>query len=78
MTVHMDIIDENQRKKHSESSKSTDKPLRDKEHDGVYTRCVWCGGENYGPNVLPYSKGESGCHQCGKKLPKEYVCLQIK
>lgn len=50
-------------------------PIRKPEYDGVYTRCVWCGGENYAPNVLPYSRGLSGCHQCGKLLPKEYIKL---
>jgi hypothetical protein len=50
-------------------------PLRQPEHDGVYPRCVWCDGENYGPNVIDYSKGISSCHQCGKLLPKEYIKL---
>lgn len=50
-------------------------PVRKLEVDGVYTRCVWCNGENYASNVIPYSKAESGCHQCGKLLPKDYIKL---
>lgn len=52
------------------------KPVRQPAHDGVYERCVWCNGENYTMNVLAYSKGESGCHQCGKLLPKDYIKLE--
>lgn len=53
----------------------TDKPQLQPTYDGVYPRCVWCNGENYALNVIDYSKGISGCHQCGKLLPKEYVKL---
>lgn len=53
-----------------------EQPIRKPESDGVYPRCVWCGGENYALNVLPYSVGESACHICGKMLPQEYVKLE--
>lgn len=52
---------------------SNDRPIRRPEPDGIYPHCVWCNGENYRPNVIPYSKGKSACHNCGKYLPKEYV-----
>lgn len=52
------------------------KPIRKPEKDGVYPRCVWCGGENYAPNVIDYSLGKSACHQCGKLLPSSYVKLK--
>lgn len=50
-----------------------DKPVIPIQNDGIYTRCVWCNGENYAPNVIAYSKAESACHQCGKFVPEEYV-----
>lgn len=55
-----------------------DKPVREPEADGAYPRCVWCGGENYGPAVIAYSKGKIACpsvNDCGKKLPKGYIKL---
>jgi hypothetical protein len=51
-------------------------PIRKSERDGIYARCVWCDGENYAPNVMAYSKGQSACHQCGKLLPPEYVTFK--
>ena len=45
-------------------------------HDGIYPRCVWCGGENYAPAVIKYSKGLTDCaavSSCGKTLPNEYI-----
>lgn len=32
-----------------------DKPVRPPATDGVYPRCVWCNGENYGPAVIAYT-----------------------
>jgi hypothetical protein len=52
-----------------------EQPIIMPSYDGIYPRCVWCNGENYGPNVIDYSEGKSGCHQCGKLLPKEYIKL---
>ena len=57
--------------------KTVSDPIRDRAHDGIYPRCVWCNGENYAPNVIVYSKGLSACHQCGKLLPEEYVLDEI-
>lgn len=57
---------------------TTQQPIRKPEADGVYPRCVWCGGENYMPAVIAYSKGKMACasvNGCGKKLPKEYIKL---
>lgn len=51
-------------------------PIRKPEADGIYPKCVWCGGENYGPNVIDYSKGVSPCHQCGNLLPLDYIKLK--
>lgn len=56
----------------------TNKPTRPSTSDGIYPRCVWCGGENYGPAVIEYSKGNIPCaaaHSCEKYLPKEYIKL---
>lgn len=53
-------------------------PIRQPAYDGVYPRCVWCGGENYGPAVIEYSNGKIPCasvNNCGKYLPKEYIKL---
>jgi hypothetical protein len=54
------------------------KPVREKAADGIYPRCVWCNGEIYGPAVIAYSRGEAGCHQCGKTLPKEYISAKVE
>lgn len=59
-------------------STEPEKPIRKPEHDGVYPRCVWCGGENYAMAVIAYSKGEIPCasvNNCGKFLPKDYIKL---
>lgn len=50
-----------------------EKPGRTINKDGIYPRCVWCGGENYAPAIIAYSKGEVACWQCGKKLPPDYI-----
>jgi hypothetical protein len=53
-------------------------PTSKPSYDGIYPRCVWCGGENYAPAVIDYSKGKIACasvNNCGKKLLKEYVKL---
>ena len=57
------------------------KPVLGKSRDGIYPRCVWCNGENYGPLVFPYSLGElNGCPTAKEEgaepcpdLPKDYV-----
>jgi hypothetical protein len=52
-----------------------DLPLRGPSHDGIYPRCVWCGGENYALAVLGYSNGEYPCasvNNCGKYVPESY------
>lgn len=54
-----------------------EEPNRLPTFDGIYTRCVWCNGEIYGPNVIDYSLGDAGCHQCGKALPDGYVKLDM-
>jgi predicted RNase H-like HicB family nuclease len=43
--------------------------------DGIYPRCVWCGGKNYVLGVLHYSRGEAACAAvsgCGRMLPDSY------
>jgi hypothetical protein len=43
--------------------------------DGIYPRCVYCGGENYAVAVLAYSNGEIPCasvNDCGRYLPDSY------
>jgi hypothetical protein len=43
--------------------------------DGIYPRCVWCRGENYGLAVLAYSRGEqpaAAVGGCGRYLPDGY------
>jgi hypothetical protein len=43
--------------------------------DGIYPRCVWCGGENYMLAVLAYSRGDTPCaavYSCGLYLPESY------
>ena len=55
------------------------KPIRKPEADGVYPKCVWCGGENYAPAVIDYSTGKTPCAAvggCDKYLPKEYIKLE--
>lgn len=55
-----------------------DTPIIKPSHDGIYPRCVWCGGEIYGPGAIDYSKGEAGCSAvggCGKTIPESYVKL---
>lgn len=50
-----------------------DEPIRPIEKDGIYSRCVWCDAEIYGPGVFAYSQGKNGCHACGRLLPDDYV-----
>lgn len=55
-------------------------PMNPKRHDGVYVRCVWCGGENYMPAVISYSARRQPCaarKSCGKKLPEDYVKAEV-
>lgn len=57
----------------------TDKPIRPPARDGIYFRCVWCGGENYMLAVGAYSRGEIPCaatRGCGRMLPSDYVKLE--
>lgn len=54
----------------------SDTPKLSPRRDGIYPRCVWCGGENYAPAVLAYSNRETPCASfdpCGRMLPLEYV-----
>ena len=47
-----------------------------KSHDGIYPRCVYCGGENYALAVLAYSRREIPCasvRSCGHYLPESYL-----
>lgn len=63
------------------SKEDLDEPTRDKSSDGIYPRCVYCGGEIYGPAVYDYSLGKIGCgvvNGCGRKLPPEYVTMKDK
>ena len=51
------------------------KPVRAPRPDGIYPRCVCCGGENYMPLVLAYSAGSVPCASttaCGRYLPGNY------
>lgn len=55
---------------------TTQIPIKPPSKDGVYPRCVWCGGENQMGAVIDYSKGKIACasvNNCGKYLPEEYV-----
>lgn len=49
--------------------------------DGIYPRCVWCGGENYAMTVMDYSKGKTPCmsaDSCGKYLPEVYAKVVVR
>lgn len=51
-------------------------PILKPAKDGIYPRCIWCGGENYAMAVMKYSRGETSCaaaDSCGRYLPKEYI-----
>lgn len=51
------------------------KPELPPSRDGIYPRCVWCGGENYALAVLAYSAGQTPCaaiYSCGLYLPEHY------
>jgi hypothetical protein len=53
-------------------------PVLDPSKDGIYPRCVFCRGENYGPAVMAYSRREIPCVAvagCGEYLPESYVSL---
>jgi hypothetical protein len=56
----------------------TDSPKLPKTEDGIYPRCVWCGGEGYAPAVIEYSRRLAPCYICGLKLPPEYVSLPAR
>lgn len=54
----------------------TETPKLPRSSDGIYPRCVWCDGENYGPAVFAYSLGETPCAAaggCGKTIPESYI-----
>jgi hypothetical protein len=57
-------------------AENSESPKRPPSRDGLYPRCVWCGGENYVLAVIPYSNREVPCAafvSCGRMLPEHYV-----
>ncbi len=55
------------------TAKCHTEPIKPIANDGIYPRCVWCGGEIYALAVIAYSKAEEPCLICGKFVPEEYV-----
>jgi hypothetical protein len=51
-------------------------PLLPPSADGIYPSCVWCRGEQYGPDVRAYSRGEVPCSAvggCGQYVPDSHL-----
>lgn len=46
--------------------------------DGIYPRCVWCNGENYGPSVIAYSEGKANCYQCHKFIKEQSMFYKLR
>lgn len=36
----------------------------------MQTRCPWCLGEQYAPNLIDFSNGNVPCGKCGEKTVK--------